>query len=49
MLCLNKSKQLNIFEQVYELKHMTTKQPIRFIKLLNDNLYFSTELGEFCG
>jgi len=33
MFCPNKSKQLNIFEQVSELKHMITKQPVGFIKL----------------
>ncbi|MBC2582581.1 transposase [Clostridium sp. DJ247] len=37
MFCLNKTKQLNIFEQVSELKHMTNKQPVGFIKLLADN------------
>ncbi len=37
MFCLNKSKQLNIFEQVSELNHLATKQPVGFIKLLNDN------------
>lgn len=42
MFCLNKSKQVNIFEQVSELKHMTTKQPVGFIKLLTDNFDINT-------
>lgn len=42
MFCLNKIKQLNIFEQVSELKYMTTKQPVRFIKLLADNFDINT-------
>ncbi|AWI04373.1 transposase [Clostridium drakei] len=37
MFCLNKIKQLNIFEQISELKHMTTKQPVGFIDLLANN------------
>ncbi len=42
MFCLNKTKQLNIFEQVSELKHMTSKQPVGFIKLLSDNFDINT-------
>lgn len=42
MFCLNKIKQLNIFEQVSELKHMITKQPVGFIKLLAENFYINT-------
>ncbi len=35
MFCLNKSKQINIFEQISELKHMTTKQPVAcFINII---------------
>lgn len=28
MFCLNKTKQLNIFEQISELKYIITEQPI---------------------
>lgn len=42
MFCLNKSKQINIFEQISELKHMTTKQPVGFLKLLTDNFDINT-------
>ena len=38
MFCLNKIKQLNIFGQVSELKHMISKQPVEFIKLLAEIL-----------
>lgn len=42
MFCLNKTKQLNIFEQVYELKYIITEQPTGFIKLLGKNFDIST-------
>jgi hypothetical protein len=42
MFCLNKIKQLNIFEQEFELKHMITKQPVGFINLLADNFDINT-------
>src|SRR3712207_7850880 len=42
MFCLNKIKQLNIFEQVSELKYMTTKQPVGFIELLAHNFDINT-------
>ena len=42
MFCLNKTKQLNIFEQVSELKYMITEQPTGFIKLLGENFDIST-------
>lgn len=42
MFCLNKSKQLNIFEQVSELNSMITKQPIGFLNLLADNFDLDT-------
>lgn len=42
MFCLNKIKQLNIFEQLSELKHITTKQPAGFIELLADNFDINT-------
>ena len=37
MFCINKLKQLNIFEQVAELNDLRKKQPVGFIKLLDDN------------
>ena len=37
MFCINKLKQLNIFEQVSELSDLRKKQPVGFIKLLDDN------------
>ncbi|WP_010299464.1 transposase [Clostridium senegalense] len=42
MFCLNKIKQLNIFEQQSELNHMISKQPIGFINLLGDNFDIDT-------
>ncbi|PWL52448.1 MAG: hypothetical protein DBY38_10980 [Clostridium cadaveris] len=42
MFCLNKFKQLNIFEQESELKHMITNQPVGFIKLLAKNFDITT-------
>ncbi len=37
MFCINKLKQLNIFDQMTELKDLRKKQPVGFIKLLRDN------------
>ena len=42
MFCVNKTKQLNIFEQKSELEHMITKQPVGFIKLLAENFDITT-------
>jgi len=42
MFCISKIEQLNIFEQVSELKHMKTKQPVGFIKLLAENFDLAT-------
>ncbi|OAA90789.1 transposase [Clostridium ljungdahlii] len=41
MFCLNKFKQLNIFEQISEFKNMIAKQPVGFVKLLADNFDIS--------
>jgi hypothetical protein len=37
MFCIDKLKQLNIFEQITELNELRKKQPVGFIKLLGDN------------
>jgi len=37
MFCINKIKQLNIFDQITELNNLRKKQPVGFIKLLGDN------------
>lgn len=42
MFCLNKIKQLNIFEQVSELNHLITKQPVGFTNLLAENFDIAT-------
>lgn len=42
MFCLNKIKQLNIFEQRSELEHMIIKQPVGFVKLLAENFDINT-------
>lgn len=42
MFCINKSKQLKIFEQESELKYTITKQPVGFINLLADNFDINT-------
>ena len=42
MFCISKIEHLNIFEQVSGLKHMKTKQPIGFIKLLAENFDLAT-------
>ena len=42
MFCINKLKQLNIFEQITELNDLRKKQPVGFIKLLNDNFHIKS-------
>lgn len=37
MFCLNQIKQLNLFDQVSELNHLSTKQPVAFLDLLSNN------------
>lgn len=37
MFSLSKIKQLNLFEQISELNHLSTKQPVGFLNLLSDN------------
>lgn len=38
MFSLSKIKQLNLFERISELNHLSAKQPIGFLNLLSDNL-----------
>ena len=37
MFSLSKIKQLNLFEQISELNHLSSKQPVGFLKLLSEN------------
>ncbi len=46
MFCINKTKQLNIFEQLIELKELRKKQPVGFIKLLADNFDIQSFIPE---
>ena len=46
MFCINKLKQLNIFEQVAELNNLRKKQPVGFIKLLDDNFDIKSFIPE---
>lgn len=46
MFCLNKNKQLNIFEQVSELNDLITKQPTGFLDLLRNNFDLNTFIPE---
>ncbi|GCD11075.1 hypothetical protein [Clostridium tagluense] len=46
MFCINKLKQLNIFEQLGELKDLRKKQPVGFTKLLADNFDIKSFIPE---
>lgn len=46
MFCINKIKQLTIFEQVSELNHMASSQPEGLIKLLSQNFDIATFIPE---
>lgn len=37
MFCLSDYKQLSFIDQVSELKNLSFQQPVKFLKLLNDN------------
>ncbi|UZW14823.1 transposase [Clostridium pasteurianum] len=46
MFCITKIEQLTIFEQVSELNHMASNQPVGFIKLLSQNFDIATFIPE---
>ena len=46
MFSLSKIKQLNLFEQISELNHLSAKQPIGFLNLLSDNFDLESFIPE---
>jgi hypothetical protein len=46
MFSLSNIKQLNLFEQISELNHLSAKQPIGFLNLLSDNFDLESFISE---